>query len=125
MKQVMLIAPVVVLGGCMSAPPPLGMPDVSAIGYDTRDGGRAIPPDCAQLNQRSHLVDAGFARPGVAFGCATYTNLATMLARPEDIVAPLPYAGADASRAADAVRRYEEGRTTPLSAPSTTSSVSH
>jgi type IV pilus biogenesis protein CpaD/CtpE len=67
------------------------------------------------------MVDAGSGRPGVAFGCATYSNLAAMLARPADLVAPVPYAGADASLAASAVRRYEEGRATPLISGSSTS----
>ncbi|MGU7771993.1 CpaD family pilus assembly lipoprotein [Burkholderia sp. MR1-5-21] len=96
-----------VLAGCLSAPPPLNLPDASVIGFD---GARALPPDCAKLMQPSHLVDAGFGRAGVPFGCATYTNLATMLARPEDLVAPVPYAGADADVAASAVRRYVEDR---------------
>jgi pilus assembly protein CpaD len=108
------------LSGCMSAPPPLGMPDASVIGYD---GTHAVPPDCAQLTQPSHMVDAGAGRPGVAFGCATYTNLSVMLARPADLVQPVPYAGADAELGASAVRRYEEGRATPLNTTSTTTST--
>ncbi|KVL05699.1 CpaD family pilus assembly lipoprotein [Burkholderia cepacia] len=95
------------LAGCLSAPPPVNLPDARTIGFD---GARAVPPDCATLMQPSHLVDAGYARPGVPFGCATYANLAAMLARPEDLVAPVPYGGADAQAAADAVRRYVEDR---------------
>lgn len=110
------------IAGCMSAHPPLGIPDPSMIGFD---GSHAVPPDCATLMQPSHLVDAGFGRPGVAFGCATYTNLAVMLARPADLVAPIPYAGADAALGASAVRRYEEGRATPLNSTSTTNNVVH
>jgi hypothetical protein len=113
------------LGGCMSTQPPLGMPDASVIGYDAHGGGRAMPPQCRELDQPSYLTDAGTSRPGVAFGCATYGNLAAMLARPADLVDPLPYAGADASRAADAVRRYEEGRVTPLNPTYTTAPVKH
>ncbi|QBR00107.1 CpaD family pilus assembly lipoprotein [Paraburkholderia pallida] len=110
------------LASCMSAQPPLGMPDPSVIGFTPGDGGRATPPQCASLNQRSGMLDAGEARPGVAFGCATYSNLATMLARPADLVAPVPYTGADAPLAASAVRRYEEGRSIPLSTDSSSSS---
>ncbi|MHA7166072.1 CpaD family pilus assembly lipoprotein, partial [Burkholderia pseudomallei] len=40
-------------------------------------------------------------------------------------VAPLPYAGADAALGASAVRRYDEGRATPLNPTSTTTSVTH
>lgn len=110
------------ISGCMSAPPPLGMPDSSVVGFD---GMHAVPPDCATLQQPSRLTDAGFARPGVAFGCATYTNLAIMLARPADLVRPIPYGGADAAIGASAVRRYEEERTTPLNPTSTTTNVIH
>src|SRR5689334_12236709 len=113
------------LAGCMSAPPPLNLPDARAIGFD---GTRAVPPDCAKLMQPSHLIDAGFGRPGVPFGCATYTNLATMLARPQDLVAPVPYGGADAAVASDAVRRYVEDRVkqpTPGKTLTTTGSPGH
>ncbi|RKP49049.1 hypothetical protein D7S89_09545 [Trinickia fusca] len=112
------------LSGCMSMHPPLGMPDDSVIGFDA-PSARAVPPECAALNQPSHMIDAGAGRPGVAFGCATYTNLAAMLARPADLVAPLPYAGADAALAASAVRRYDEGHVTPLNPTSTTAPASH
>nr|WP_236066908.1 CpaD family pilus assembly lipoprotein [Paraburkholderia haematera] len=100
---------------------PLGMPDPSVIGFAPGEGGHAIPPRCEALDQQSKMVDAGSARPGVAFGCATYSNLAAMLARPADLVAPVPYAGADAPLAASAVRRYEEGRAAPLKSESATS----
>ncbi|WP_175917746.1 CpaD family pilus assembly lipoprotein [Burkholderia pyrrocinia] len=113
------------LAGCMSAPPPLNLPDARSIGFD---GVQAVAPDCAKLMQPSHLVDAGFGRPGVPFGCATYTNLAAMLARPQDLVAPVPYGGADAEVAAGAVRRYVEDRVklpTPGKTLTTTGSPGH
>ncbi|TDN67275.1 CpaD family pilus assembly lipoprotein [Paraburkholderia sp. BL10I2N1] len=116
------VALLAAIAGCMSTPPPLGMPDPSVIGFD---GTHAVPPDCATLLRPSHLVDAGFGRPGVAFGCATYANLAVMLARPADLIEPIPYTGADAALGASAVRRYEEGRTTPLNSTSTTTNVVH
>ncbi|QCP52717.1 hypothetical protein FAZ95_26605 [Trinickia violacea] len=108
------------LSGCLSAPPPLNLPDASVIGYQD---GRAVPPDCAKLNEPSHLVDAGVRQPSVAFGCATYSNLAVMIARPEDVVAPLPYAGADAATAASAVRRYQEDRIKQPTAPTSTTTT--
>jgi hypothetical protein len=112
------------LTSCMSAQPPLGMPDPSVIGV-TPDGMHATPPACESLIDHSSMLDAGYARPGVAFGCTTYSNLAAMLARPADLVAPRPYAGADAPLAASAVRRYEEDRAKPLSSDySSTSSGS-
>jgi pilus assembly protein CpaD len=108
------------LAACMSAHPPLGLPDASVIGFDGRE---AIAPDCAALVQPSHLVDAGFGRPGAAFGCATYTNLAAMLARPADLAEPLPYAGADAAIGASAVRRFDENRIKQPSVTSTTTQL--
>lgn len=113
------------LSGCMSEHPPLGMPDDSVIGFTAADGGHAVAPQCERLNQPSHMIDAGRGRPGVEFGCATYSNLAAMLARPADLVAPLPYAGADAALGASAVRAYEEGRAQALHSTSTTRSVTH
>lgn len=102
------------LTSCMSAP--LGIPDASVIGYvPGENGGHAVPPSCEALNEAAPMRDAGLQRPGVAFGCATYSNLAAMVARPADFVSPRPYAGADAPLAASAVRRYEEGRAMPLS----------
>ncbi|HEV3423035.1 MAG TPA: CpaD family pilus assembly lipoprotein [Paraburkholderia sp.] len=105
------------LAACMSAHPPLGLPDASVIGFD---GRQAISPDCAALDQPSTLVDAGSGRPGMPFGCATYTNLAVMLARPADLAEPLPYAGADAAMAASAVRRFDENRIKQPNITSTT-----
>ena len=113
------------LTSCMSVAPPLGMPDPSVIGFVPGESGHAIPPRCEALDQHSGMVDAGSGRPGVAFGCATYTNLAIMLARPADLVQPIPYAGADAALGASAVRRYDEGRATPINSTSTTSNVTH
>ncbi|WP_409077058.1 CpaD family pilus assembly lipoprotein [Paraburkholderia sp. FT54] len=112
------------LTSCMAARPPLGMPDPSVIGFTPGDGGRATPPACETLTQHSGMRDAGQARPGVAFGCATYSNLAAMLARPADLAAPMPYAGADAPLAASAVRRYQEDRAKPLSSDYSSSSSS-
>lgn len=110
----LLVGAACALAGCMSPAPPLGMPDASVIGFTPGEGGLAVPPPCDALNQTSGMSDAGIARPGIAFGCATYSNLAAMVARPADFVAPLPYAGADAALAASAVRRYEEGRLPPF-----------
>lgn len=90
------------LTSCMSAQPPLDMPGASVIRVTPGNHEQAAPPTCESLNQPSGMRDAGFARPGVAFGCATYTNLTAMLARPDDLIAPHPYAGADTPLAASA-----------------------
>lgn len=108
------------LGGCTSAPQ-VNLPDASVVRFED---GRAVPPVCAMLVEPSHLVDAGFRRPGVAFGCASYSNLAAMLARPEDLVAPSPYAGTDAAVAISAVRRFEEDQVKQPSAPAATTTSS-
>ncbi|HEX7916659.1 CpaD family pilus assembly lipoprotein [Paraburkholderia sp. MPAMCS5] len=110
------------LTACLSATPPIGLPSASVVGFDGRN---AIAPDCATLVEPSHLTDAGAARPSVPFGCATYTNLAVMLARPADLVEPLPYAGAGAATAAGAVRRFDEGRVKQPNATSTTTQLTH
>jgi len=97
------------LGGCLK--PPIGMPDASVIGYD---GRHAVPPDCRRLAAPSLLLDGGLPRPSVAWGCATYTNLAAQIVNPRDLVAPERLGPADAAVAASAVQRYETGRVIPL-----------
>ncbi|RKP50612.1 CpaD family pilus assembly lipoprotein [Trinickia fusca] len=106
----------VVLSGCMSTPPTLGMPGVPAVRLEN---GRALPPDCAALRTSSDFLDAGERRPTMAFGCATYTNLAAMLARPADLTDPLPFDGSEPTLAANAVRRYEAEKLAPLPATNT------
>jgi pilus assembly protein CpaD len=97
------------VSGCFK--PPRSMPDASVIGFN---GKAALPPDCASLARSSELTDAGWHRPEMEWGCATYTNLAAQLARPEDIVKPRTLGPADAAVAASAVHRYETGHVTPL-----------
>jgi len=106
-----LLVPVL-MTGCMSTHQPLGLPDSSVLSFD---GKQVVLPDCAALSQPSTLVDAGFARPSVAFGCATYTNLGAMLVRPADLVAPDTSGAPSATTGAAAVRRYNDGTVMPLS----------
>ena len=98
------------LAGCFPQPP-RDMPDVSTIGFD---GQHAIPPDCAALQQQSTATDGGDRRPSMAWGCATYTNLAAQIANPKDLVAPKPMAAANAAVAAAAMQRYEAGQVMKL-----------
>jgi len=107
------LAVTLLLSGCLSVHQPLGLPDSSVLSYD---GTRVVPPDCNALSAPSTLLDAGEQRPSVAFGCATYTNLGAMIARPADLVAPLPTAAPSAAMGAAAVRRYYEGTVTPYDA---------
>lgn len=97
------------VGGC--ARPPRTMPEASVIPFD---GRFALPPDCARLARPSVLTDAGMKPPDMAWGCATYTNLAAQVAYPQDIVKPGPLGPADAAVAASAVHRYQTERVTPL-----------
>jgi hypothetical protein len=108
----------------MSTHPPFGMPDPSVIGFAPGDGGYAVPPECATLDQRSGMRDAGWARPGVAFGILGAISVAVMISRPADLVAPVPYTGADAPLAASAVRRYDEDRAKPFNSGYSASSSS-
>jgi type IV pilus biogenesis protein CpaD/CtpE len=101
----------------MSTPPSLTLPDVSVIRVEH---GRAVPPECSQLARSRDFRDAGQARPTVSLGCATYTNLAAMIARPEDLTQPALYSGADAELSASAVRRYETEKLAPLPTNETT-----
>lgn len=113
MRFRILLAPVgllvTLLGGCIQ--PPFDMPDASVIRYN---GVQAVPPDCAKLAVPSGLTDAGVRQPPVAWGCATYTNLAAQIAHPLDLAQPGPLGPADAAVAANAMRRYEQDKVTPL-----------
>ncbi len=95
--------------GCFK--PPVNMPNETVIGYD---GHSATLPDCEALSRPSLLTDAGIRRPSMQWGCATYTNLATQLAHPEDIVHPQTLDPADAAVAASAAHRYQTEHVTPL-----------
>jgi pilus assembly protein CpaD len=97
------------VNGC--AKPPFSMPDPSEIGFD---GTSLVPPDCSKLARPSLLLDAGWRRPSMQWGCATYTNLAAQIVNPQDLVAPQPLGPAEAAVAASAVRRYETGHVIPL-----------
>lgn len=108
----------VVLGsvaGCSSwQRDPDGMPDISSIQLKQR--GKhwvAYPPSCYALAQPERDWD-NVNRAQVAFGCATYTNLAQSLVRPRDLDLPRRYKGTAAEAAALSVTRYRENRVEPL-----------
>lgn len=88
-------------------------PDVIRVTQDDT-GFRAVPPECEPLLQPSQLNKASDIRLSIAFGCATYTNLAEQLARPQDLTHPRPYAGQSADTAGAAVQRYRENQVIPL-----------
>lgn len=97
------------------------MPDETVIGMQLQDDGALVlqPPHCGALfnEPRRPLFDS---RPQAAFGCATYSNLSNSLARPEDLIAPKPYANQDAMDAVNAVDRYHQNQVTPLRETSAT-----
>ena len=101
------------------------MPDVSTI---TVKNDHAHPTDCSSLQQPSELdlKDGPIGvtpRPSVAFGCATYNDLAQMVANPRDLVAPRPYAGQSGGNAGEAVQRYYDDKVKALLDNANTSSV--
>lgn len=91
------------------------VPDASVITLkQVGSGYEAVAPDCDRLLQPSQYNKADDLRMSVAFGCATYSNLAGQLARPEDLLAPRVYRGQSADTVAGAVERYRENKVTPL-----------
>lgn len=70
-------------------------------------------PDCATLVTPSEELSA-WARPSMAFGCATYSNLTHMVTDPADLAAPRSFGGADATTSAAAVGRFYDNKVTPL-----------
>jgi pilus assembly protein CpaD len=98
-----------VLAGCF--PAPRTMPDASFIRGDEHG---AEPPDCENMYRYSGLLDGGIPRPKMAWGCATYSNLAAQVVNPKDLFSPDPLGPTDANVAASAVRRYRTDKVTPL-----------
>lgn len=96
------------------------MPDASVIKVQLQNGvWVAVPPECASLF--TEFARPKFnSRPQYSFGCATYTNLANSVARPQDLVQPSTYAGQQADHAAEAVTRYRQNEVTPLRETSST-----
>lgn len=122
LRSLLFTSVVVLLAGCgfpnknYSTLPDPGIIRVT----QTEAGFQAIPPECARLLEPSRLNKFDDPRPAVAFGCATYTNLAEQLARPRDLTHPAPYAGQSPDTAGAAVQRYRENAVTPLRSTSAT-----
>ncbi len=110
------------LGACaFPAREPIEVPEPGVIRLQADANGEwhAVAPDCTRLLVAPRLPTWRGDRPTAAFGCATYTNLARQLARPEDLEAPRPYAGQDPTTAAGAIERYHDNAVTPLNDTST------
>lgn len=80
-------------------------------------------PDCAALVTPSEAISA-YARPTMAFGCATYTNLSRMVADPADLVMPRSFGGADGAPTVSAIDRYRRNEVTPLRNTSSVDDIS-
>jgi len=106
----------VALGGCAFPRKDYsGVPDPSVITLRQEGTGlKAVPPDCKKLEQPSQYNKADDLRMNIAFGCATYTNLADQLARPADLVSPRSFPGQSPNTAGAAVDRYNNGKIMPL-----------
>jgi type IV pilus biogenesis protein CpaD/CtpE len=100
------------LAGCFPAKDYTSVPDVNSITVrrDAYGNYVAIPPDCEKLLQPDLFNATHNLRPDIAFGCATYTNMAAQIANPKDLVAPKRYEGQHADTASTAVTRYREGK---------------
>lgn len=112
------------LTGCFPHRDMARLPGVDTINVTRGSDGRyvAIPPDCNTLMQPSQYDSVTDPRPGIAFGCASLTNLAAQVANPQDLVAPShPYIGQHADTAGSAVTRYRIDKVTPLRKTTTTS----
>lgn len=98
------------------------MPEPAAVIRVVNDGSgvKAVAPDCTAFLTPSRISRPDDPRPAVAFGCATYTNLAGQVANPNDLIAPQPYAGQMADTVQSAVERYREGQVIPLRSTSST-----
>ena len=101
-----------------------GVPDTSVIRLTQYNGQwRAEAPDCQALLQPSQYNNADNMRLSIAFGCATYTNLAASLARPSDLANPPAFGGTASGTAGLAVERYRLNDVEPLRSTTSTSDI--
>ena len=101
-----------------------GVPDPSVIRLTQYNGQwRAEAPDCQALLQPSQSNSSDNMRLSIAFGCATYTNLAASLARPGDLANPPAFAGTPADTSRLAVERYRLNNVEPLRDITSTSDI--
>ncbi|WP_397475032.1 CpaD family pilus assembly lipoprotein [Pusillimonas sp.] len=101
-----------------------GVPDPGVIRLTQHNGQwRAESPDCQALLQPSQYNNSDNMRLSIAFGCATYTNLAASVARPGDLANPPEFAGTHSDTARLAVERYRLNDVEPLRDVTSTSDI--
>ena len=71
-----------------------------------------VPPKCANWSKPAHLDYGNTTMSNL--GCSTDAALGRMVAQPRDLVRGQATGPADAERSAAAVKRYREGKETPL-----------
>lgn len=99
-----------------------GLPDPGIIPVTYQNGQwRAEAPDCKPLLQPSQYNAYHNLRMSIAFGCATYSNLAASVADPMHLMHPRTYSGTHADAAALAVERYRLNNIEPLRETTSTS----
>lgn len=101
-----------------------GVPDPTVIHVTHHNGQwQAHAPECRPLLQPSQYNDYHNLRMSIAFGCATYSNLAASVANPRDLVQPRAFSGTHADAAALAVERYRLNDIEPLRETMSTSAT--
>ncbi|HLN24714.1 MAG TPA: CpaD family pilus assembly lipoprotein [Patescibacteria group bacterium] len=80
----------------------------------------ASAPNCPSMARQSFTTTPS-ERPIFAFGCANLSNLAEMIDDPRDLIDPAPYAGPRGVTEVDAIRRFNDNKTTPLNVSTTQS----
>ncbi|HVI52746.1 MAG TPA: CpaD family pilus assembly lipoprotein [Candidatus Sulfotelmatobacter sp.] len=86
----------------------------------------ATGPDCDSMITHNEAVTPTpmldfDKRPSVAFGCATYNNLAASVANPADLAEGRAYAGSDGESQSEAVDRYNADKVKVLRQTTSTS----
>jgi pilus biogenesis lipoprotein CpaD len=82
----------------------------------------AVAPDCASMVTHSETINQN-GRPSISFGCATYTNLAAMVADPADLESGRGLGPTDGSSMDAAIERYQNDKVKALSKNTATSAA--
>ncbi len=108
-EKITIVASGAVFPGLPGAPPPPPNAQLKAATVAV-DYFTAEVPGCPDW-RRANLNDGSNAYSS-NFGCSNLTNFTRMIVNPGDIIGGVPSGPADGARAADAVRFYQEWKTT-------------